>query len=84
MKQRQTRDEFIHNLQGERSDKAKHNIMILGNAVFDLQDSLDELHGKFDEILARTKWLANVGPEPFPISPIPPELVEEDEGVESF
>lgn len=50
MKQTLTRDAFIHNLQGERSDKNTHNIMILGHAVFDLHDALKEL-------LERTKDL---------------------------
>ena len=56
MKQTLTRDAFIHNLQGERSDKNSHNIMILGHAVFDLHDAVKEL-------LERTKWLDKGKPE---------------------
>lgn len=100
MKQTMTREGFIHALQGERSDKAKHNILILGHAVFDLHDAVREL-------LERTKDLYH--PTVFPFSkgkvgvkiaseetvivkvddiPVPPHAIvigeDKDDGVESF
>lgn len=83
MNQTLTRDGFIHSLQGERSDKNSHNIMILGHAVFDLHDAVKEL-------LERTKWLKPVkGNVAFlEIKEIGTnnklDPVVEDEGVESF
>ena len=96
MKQTNTRDAFIHNLEGERSDKVKNNFMILGHAIFDLHDKIDELHEKFDEILKRTNLLGNVGPPPVKIASTggigisdsvkPPKITpaKEDDDIESF
>lgn len=92
MKQTMTRDGFIHNLQGERSDKNTHNFLILGHAIFDLHDAVNEL-------LERTKDLYHPTVVPFSKGKVGVKMTptddhethvkiateqDKDEGVESF
>ncbi len=90
MKQTLTRDGFAHALLGERSDKARNNLLIIGHAIFDLHDAVKELLERTKDLYPPTDFkgpkikalkIAPLTPEEEVVATKEQELIDKKTGV---